>query len=607
MALQDYWGPLLAFAAVSTIVQFATLGYCIRVYIRSLFKDDSRSQNSSGLPSHNGSIKTVTAKQAYSRVHKAVAVQWRGIVVVIIIIVNVVFLAVVFVSMDNTEQAVMQNFGKAEPWLTCLVLNRGDKEACLDKVNGLATPEPTVMAVLILMSLNGIWTLLFLGRLSMVPAWVELIRKRFRRSHQDFASVDARRFSASPRHYEMMTSPPQTAYSTLKMPEAAVTSPSIDGDTIAVLSPQSQEEYFPRDAKYVSPTMSFSTPRPPSSGRHQDTLNMQLQNQTGKNTVYAYVTGHDIHRNNDWFLLQADGVTPYYPIDPGEGQRLQRLQANCSIPLNPSGGSPKTVTVPRIASARIYFSIDQEMTFLLNQGPALVEPDINNPQDPNIDIEWDFCEFTYDDRQLFCNITYVDFVSIPISLTLVPQESGAETQHVTGIRAEGLARIQEKLETQAQSDGQPWNELRLPNGLRIISPAKAASVNPALFAGYFEPYIDAVWSAYSENPLHIDTGTAEWGIATGTVDTNNDILTFPSRTSPGNPITFTKPTTRDILSCDTGPLRRANDEAGCISARIAAACNRTTLLHHNTQPANPPPAEYYTGGRGQWLTNHYSR
>lgn len=153
-ALQDYWGPLLAFAAVSTILQFATLGYCIRVYIRSLFKDDSKSQSSSGLPSHNGSIRTVTAKQAYRRVQKAIALQWRGIVVVIIIIVNVVFLAVVFMSMDNTEQAVMRNFGKAEPWLSCLVINRGDKDSCLDKVDGLATPEPTVMAVLILMSVS---------------------------------------------------------------------------------------------------------------------------------------------------------------------------------------------------------------------------------------------------------------------------------------------------------------------------------------------------------------------------------------------------------------------------------------------------------------------
>lgn len=154
-ALQDYWGPLLAFAAVSTVLQFATLGYCIRVYIRALFQDDSRSQGSLGLPSYNGSVKTVTAKQAYRRVQKAIAVQWRGIVVVVIIIVNVVFLAVVFVSMDSTEQSVMQDFGKAEPWLSCLVINGGDKNACLSKAKGLATPEPTVMAVLILMSVSG--------------------------------------------------------------------------------------------------------------------------------------------------------------------------------------------------------------------------------------------------------------------------------------------------------------------------------------------------------------------------------------------------------------------------------------------------------------------
>lgn len=117
--------------------------------------------------------------------------------------------------------------------------------------------------------LNGIWTMLFLGRASMIPAWIDLIRKRFARSH-DFVSVDAKGFSTGPRQYEMITSPSQTAYATVKTPQAAVTSPSIDGDTIAVLSPESQQDQFPRDAKYVSPTMSFSTPRPPSSGRHQD-------------------------------------------------------------------------------------------------------------------------------------------------------------------------------------------------------------------------------------------------------------------------------------------------------------------------------------------------
>ncbi|KAL8970388.1 MAG: hypothetical protein Q9197_003838 [Variospora fuerteventurae] len=170
--------------------------------------------------------------------------------------------------MDNTETSVMQDIRKAAPWLACLVANGGEKNACLGKVNDLTMPEATVMAALILMSLNGIWTLLFLGRASMIPAWVELIRRKITRSH-DFVSVDARRLSAGPHPYEMITAPPQTGYATMKVPEAAVTSPSIDGDTIAVLSPENPQEYFPRDARYVSPTMSYSTPRPPSSGGHQ--------------------------------------------------------------------------------------------------------------------------------------------------------------------------------------------------------------------------------------------------------------------------------------------------------------------------------------------------
>lgn len=153
-ALQDYWGPLLAFATVSTILQFATLGYCIRVYIRSLLKEDTRSYNSSELPSYQGSVRTITARQAYRRVQKAIAVQWRGIIVVVIIIVNVVFLAIVFISMDNTVQAAMENFVKAEPWLSCLVIHGGDKNACLDKAQGLTTPEPTLMGVLILLSVS---------------------------------------------------------------------------------------------------------------------------------------------------------------------------------------------------------------------------------------------------------------------------------------------------------------------------------------------------------------------------------------------------------------------------------------------------------------------
>lgn len=54
--------------------------------------------------------------------------------------------------------------------------------------------------------MSGFWTWLFLGRISMITGWVKLLTRPFRRSH-DFVSVDARRFSTDPRHYEMILSP----------------------------------------------------------------------------------------------------------------------------------------------------------------------------------------------------------------------------------------------------------------------------------------------------------------------------------------------------------------------------------------------------------------
>ena len=287
-ALEDYWGPLLAFAAISTILQFTTFGYCIKVYIRSLFDDgagNSTSQASSGdLPSYNsrtGSVKTVTAGQAYRRIKKVVALQWRGTAIVVIIIVNVVFLAVVFVQMDNTVTAAMQDLGKAEPWLLCLVLSGGDKNACLSKVKdaGLVSSEPKVMAVILLLSLNGIWCLPFLGRTSMLVGWLDIIKAPFRRQKTDFVSVDARRFSAQPKNYEMIMSPPSRPYSIPKEPEAVVTSPPADEKEGLSAIPQSptshyEEDYFGKETypsreahPYSSPKLSFSTPRPPSAGR----------------------------------------------------------------------------------------------------------------------------------------------------------------------------------------------------------------------------------------------------------------------------------------------------------------------------------------------------
>ncbi|KAI9884590.1 MAG: hypothetical protein M1823_003610 [Watsoniomyces obsoletus] len=168
------------------------------------------SRESSALPSFNGSVRTATAAQAYRRVQRVVRLQWRGIAVVLLIVTDAVFFAIIFVYLDQSTQLSGRNLDKARPWLFCLVLNQGDKNQCMKEARQVVLGEPAIMAVLILLSMNGIWCLLFLGRKSMIRGWREWFAKRFRRRdqhQQEFVSIDARRFSNNSRTYEMLQSP----------------------------------------------------------------------------------------------------------------------------------------------------------------------------------------------------------------------------------------------------------------------------------------------------------------------------------------------------------------------------------------------------------------
>jgi hypothetical protein len=153
-SLADFWIPLLIFAAITVIIQFATFGYCIKVYLASL-ADDSTTTNSSGLPSYTNSIRgTISPRQAYRRVRRVIELQWRGIAIVLLIIADVIFFAVVFVFMDDIETNVLKDPTKSLKWLGCLMESQGDKNLCLSFAGSLVVNEATVMAVLILLSVS---------------------------------------------------------------------------------------------------------------------------------------------------------------------------------------------------------------------------------------------------------------------------------------------------------------------------------------------------------------------------------------------------------------------------------------------------------------------
>ncbi|KAL9076827.1 MAG: hypothetical protein Q9161_000812 [Pseudevernia consocians] len=324
------------------------------------------------------------------------------------------------------------------------------------------------------------------------------------------------------------------------------------------------------------------------------TVNIALQNQTSSSTAYAYITGQALDNNNALFLLQSDGKTYYYPTSPsstGSG-----LDQDCAIPLG-APGNTTTVTVPHLAGSRIWFSVDGTLTFLLNPGPALVEPSVTNPSDPNVEVSWDFCEFTFNAAELFVNISYVDFVCLPISLTLTNTSNA--TQYVSGMAPGGLDTVCQGLTAQTASDGAGWSSLIVPKpsggNLRALSPNNGITLNSSLFKGYYQNYVNEVWSQYTSQQLSIDT-QAQWGTVSGQVDSSS-LLDF------GNGLTFTQPSAADIFSCSTGPFAvGSNIELGALIARLSAAFNRSTLLVESVEPtANA--SQYYQNA----ITNHYAR
>lgn len=323
------------------------------------------------------------------------------------------------------------------------------------------------------------------------------------------------------------------------------------------------------------------------------TLSVDLQNNTGSNTVYAYVTGQALDNGNALFLLQADGQTPYYPSSPSSTGTP--LAVNCSIALNASGSGARRITIPHLAGGRIWFSIGAPLTFLLNPGPGLVEPSVTNSSDPNINTLWDFCEFTYNSGQLYANISAVDFFSIPVALKLTNGSGG--TQTVPGLPAGALDTVCSALNAQSAADGQGWNQLVVTSGgqnLRALSPTNGIVRNSSLFSGYFSGYLNQVWQKYSTTPLTVDT-QASWGTVQGTV--SGGLLTFPGVGS------FSQPSSADIFSCNSGPFNVSGAEMGALTARISAALNRSTLLSDANQPDGENPASFYTVSP----TNHYAR
>lgn len=323
-------------------------------------------------------------------------------------------------------------------------------------------------------------------------------------------------------------------------------------------------------------------------------LPLSLQNNSGSNTVFAYISGLD---SSGWpGFVGADGRFNRLPSPSGTVTPI----ADYAIQLGPSGGAATDITLQEhVISGRVWFSSGKRLQFFVNPGspPGLVQPGFT-PSDPNWQTNWTFCEFTFDSSNLYANLSYVDMVASPVAIQVT---GSAGRQTVSPLPSGALASIASGLQAQHASDGAPWDKLVSTDGngnvLRVLSPMHS----PADFGSYWAGYLTGAWAHYESNSLTIDTQSGH-GTFTGTVV--NGALTFAGLNTNGVP--FTQPSAIDIFSCASGPLYNSGGDArGAVAARLAAALNRSTLLigGGNDEPSGVAPAAYYQDP----TTNHYAR
>ena len=332
-----------------------------------------------------------------------------------------------------------------------------------------------------------------------------------------------------------------------------------------------------------------------SGGGLPGELQTILKNTSLTDTVYAYIIGLD-SSNGRWTLVTSDGQGTYQPPTPAVDHTP--LDVDCAIPLGAQGAPDVSVLIPRLISGRIFISYDTKMQFFMNSNGGFVMPSEKNVGDPNINIQWTFAEFTFNNTELYANISFVDMLSVPVAFELETSD-GSGVQYVPGLPSGAMSRVANKLVAQVGFDGGDWDKCLYysltDNLVRILSPNSVVQVYPTAFSQYLSPYIDQVWQKYTTEDLIVNTNRVEWGDKVGRVV--GGVLDF------GGGITFAKPSTQSIWSCSTPPWTTGNDEQGNVTARLTAAFNRSTLLVNNTQPNGEDPETYYTNP----LTNHYSR
>ncbi|HET8896825.1 MAG TPA: beta-1,3-glucanase family protein, partial [Protaetiibacter sp.] len=317
------------------------------------------------------------------------------------------------------------------------------------------------------------------------------------------------------------------------------------------------------------------------------TIPLTITNDSGHGSIYVYILGE---RNGVAGWADAGGT--FHPWPGGLGP-VPVPAPDASI-AGPASGQSITVQLPQL-SGRVYYSYGQKLNFQIVLDGKLVQPAIQNDNDPNRNVLFNWTEFTLDPGGLWINSTQVDQFSAPYQVGV----RRADGQVIsTGMLKPGGYNA---FFTGLQNAG--WGALiqRAPDGtiLRAINPSHGIDVGKVSSAN-IDSYVTDAWNRYRTQDLVVTPFTDQPGTQyRGRVE--GDVMRF--RNTAGQVVaSFPKPSASSVYGCQ-GDLFAPNDlVVGPIARTVCAGLIRTTLLTNANQP-DANNANFYQDSR----TNQYAR
>ena len=119
-AIVTFWAWLVSFAVAGFLLQAATTGFCVYVYMRTL-KRERRERSFNSLQRGQEKVDT------WKNVKKLMLLQWRNILVSLFTIIGSVAFFIVFWTQDSKLGHVFNDSHNIKPvkmWIICQTLSR---------------------------------------------------------------------------------------------------------------------------------------------------------------------------------------------------------------------------------------------------------------------------------------------------------------------------------------------------------------------------------------------------------------------------------------------------------------------------------------------------